>query len=106
MPEAPNLKKVRQEIDYCFTEFSKIIKNKNFKKEYGDLEQTSDIKLINLPRGYEKENPAVEYLKLKSLLALKPITDKELMEEDLAKKIIRSFKALMPLVKFINRSLE
>lgn len=106
MPEAPNLKKVRQEIDYCFTEFSKIIKNKDFKKEYGDLEQTSDIKLINLPRGYEKENPAVEYLKLKSLLALKPITDKELMEEDLAKKIIRSFKALMPLVKFINRSPE
>ncbi len=106
MPEAPNLKKVRQEIDYCFAEFAELIKNKNFKKEYGDLEMTGDVKLINLPRGYDKDNPAIEYLKLKSFLALKPISDKELMDKDLSEKILQSFKALTPLVKFINRSME
>ena len=106
MPETADLKKVRQEIDYCYKEFTAIVNNKNFKITFGNLEQSSNYKLVNLPRGYEKENPAVEYLKLKSFLALKPISDKELLEKDLAKKVIQSFKALMPLVKFINRSLE
>ena len=106
MPMAPDLKKVRQEIDYCLEEFTDIINHKNFIKHYGNLEATDDIKLSNLPRGYDKNNPAAEYLKLKSFLALKPLPDKELLDSSLEKNVTDSFKALMPLIKFINRALE
>ena len=106
MPMAPELKKIRQEIDYCFDEFKSIIDNKAFKSEYKELEQTPDIKLTNLPRGYDKENPAAEYLKLKSLIVSRPLSDEEVMSNRLAGKTIKGFKRIMPLVKFINKALE
>lgn len=106
MPMAPELKKIRQEIDYNLDEFKSIIANKSFIAEYKQLESSPDVKLNNLPRGYDKENPAGEYLKFKSLIATKPLTDEELTNNKLAEKIIKAFKALTPLIKFINKAIE
>jgi uncharacterized protein (TIGR02453 family) len=105
MPEAAALKKIRQEIDYNWDEFKSIIDEPNFRRTYGDLEQ-GEYKLSREPKGYEKDNPAIEYLKLKSLVATQRITDEELVSEGVQQKIINALTALMPLVKFINRSLE
>ncbi len=103
MPEAPVIKKIRQEIDYCYDEFSKIITKKSFTAQYGDL----DLKdtLSREPKGYEKDNPAIKYLKLKSFVALRPVTDEELMSKDLVKKITATFDALQPLIHFMNRAI-
>lgn len=105
MPEAAQLKKIRQEIDYSWDEFSGIINQKDFKKVYGDLEH-GEFKLSREPKGYEKDNPAIEYLKLKSLVAMQTLTDDDLVSKGLLQKIVSAFTALMPLIKFINRSLE
>jgi len=105
MPEAVTLKKIRQEIDYSWNEFHEIINNDDFRKIYGDLEG-GEFKLSREPKGYEKDNAAIEYLKLKSVVATHPLTDKDLLSKDLFQKIITAFTALMPLIKFINRSLE
>ncbi|HEV2832480.1 MAG TPA: DUF2461 domain-containing protein [Hanamia sp.] len=106
MPEAIELKKVRQEIDYCFPEFKKIVNAASFKKNYGELEKEKGQVLINIPKGYDKENPAGEFLKLKSFVATKYIPDKALHEPQLINEIAGYFKALTPLLKFINRSFE
>ena len=106
MPMAPELKKIRQEIDYCFDEFKNIVEAKFFVSEYKELENSSEMKLNNLPRGYDKENPAGEYLKFKSLVATKYIPDAELTSNKLQDTIIKAFKALTPLVKFINKAIE
>ncbi len=105
MPEASALKKVRQEIDYSHDEFLKIINDPAFKKIYGDLEK-GEYSLSREPKGYEKDNPAIEYLKLKSFVATHIVTDEEVVSEKYFKEIIDGFTALMPLIKFINRSLE
>lgn len=106
MPEPVNLKKVRQEIDYNWNEFQSILKEKPFKKIFGDLYKGGDISLSRMPKGYEEDNPAIEYLKLKSFIAETKITDEELTKSSLHKKTIAAFEALQPLFKFINRSLE
>ena len=106
MPMAPELKKIRQEIDYCFAEFKNIVEAKTFISQYKELEYTPDLKLNNLPRGYENENPAGEYLKFKSLVATKYIPDAELTSNNLQDITIKAFKALTPLVKFINKAIE
>jgi uncharacterized protein (TIGR02453 family) len=106
MPEATELKKVRQEIDYCFPEFKKIVNATAFKKNYGELEREKGQVLINIPKGYDKENPAGEFLKLKSFVASKYIPDKALHEPELINEVAEYFKALTPLLKFINRSFE
>lgn len=105
MPEAVSLKKIRQEIDYNWDEFSSIIQNKDFRRTFGDLE-TGEYKLSREPKGYTKENPAIEYLKLKSLVAMQPLTDDELTSKGIVEKVVKGYTALMPLVHFVNRSLE
>ena len=106
MPEAIGLKKLRQEIDYCFPEFKKIITSPSFKNQYQGLEMNEGQMLVNVPKGYDKENPAASFLKLKSFVATKNIRDTLLTKAGLAKETEQAFKALMPLVKFMNRSME
>ncbi|HSN07618.1 MAG TPA: DUF2461 domain-containing protein [Hanamia sp.] len=105
-PEATELKKIRQEIDYCFPEFKKLINAPSFKKNYGELQKDESQMLVNVPKGYEKGNPATDFLKMKSFVATKNIPDADLLSPKLGNEIIQSFKALLPLVKFINRSFE
>jgi len=106
MPAAPELKKLRQEIDYCFPEFNKIINSSAFKNQYPGLEMNEGEMLVNIPKGYDKENPAASFLKLKSFVATKGIPDTLLTSPALKNEVVLAFKALMPLVKFMNRSME
>jgi uncharacterized protein (TIGR02453 family) len=105
-PEPDSIKKVRQEIDYNFPEFQKIIKAPSFVKRFGELEREKGQVLINVPKGYEKDNPAGEYLKLKSWVASQNISDEILTQPALIKEVLQGFKALQPLLQFINRSFE
>ncbi len=106
MPQPDALKKVRQEIDYCIDEFKKIINTKKFKTIYDDLYTGEDIQLSKVPQGFEKDNPAAEYLKFKSWLVLTDLSDAALTSKDLLKKTVDSFSTLQPLVKFLNRPLD
>jgi uncharacterized protein (TIGR02453 family) len=107
MPAPPDLQKVRQEIDYCLPEFKKIIFAPSFKKQYPDgLETNPNQMLVNVPKGYDKENPAAAFLKLKNFVATRPIADKLLTTPALEKEIIQAFKGLLGLVRFINQPLE
>lgn len=106
MPEAPALKNMRQEIDYNWEEFQGILEEKSFKKIYGDLYKGGDVSLSTMPKGYEKDNPAAGYLRLKSFIAETRIEDEELTKGSLHKKTLAAFEALQPLLNFINRTLE
>ena len=106
MPATPELKKLRQEIDYCFPEFKKIINTSAFKTRYPGLEMNEGHMLVNVPKGYDKENPAASFLKLKSFVATKDIPDTLLTTPALINEVARAFKTLQPLVKFMNRSME
>ncbi|MBS1669426.1 MAG: DUF2461 domain-containing protein [Bacteroidetes bacterium] len=106
MPMPPELKKIRQEIDYNFNEFKKIIGSKKFKSVYGDLSRSAEYSLVNVPQGFEKDDPAAEYLKLKSFVGMKKIKEADLTSKELEKQVVEAFEALQPLVEFINRGLK
>jgi uncharacterized protein (TIGR02453 family) len=106
MPETENLKKLRQEIDYNWEDFRSVIGNRKFKKVYGDLYHGSDIKLSTVPKTYEKDNPAIEYLKLKCFIAEEKLDDEELLKSSLHKKTVEAYLTLQPLIEFINKALE
>ncbi len=105
MPMPEQLAMVRQEIDYNYDEFLSILKSPAFKKQYGELYKGDDVSLTRVPKGYEADNPAAEYLRLKSFIAMRPITDEEITSGDLEKICVNAFKALKPLVEFINRTI-
>jgi uncharacterized protein (TIGR02453 family) len=102
IPMPDELKKIRQEIDYNFAEFKKIIGSKKFKSVYVDLDKSAEFMLSRVPKGYEPGNPAAEYLRLKSYIAMVKINDADLGSKDLVKKVVSAFEALQPLILFIN----
>jgi uncharacterized protein (TIGR02453 family) len=106
MPEPASIKKVRQEIDYCFDEFKKIISSKKFRAVFSELFNGEGVQLSKVPQGFEKDNPAAEYLKFKSWLVLTDISDSDLTSKNLVSKTVDAFSTMQPLVKFLNRPLE
>lgn len=100
-PEGPVLKSIRQEIDYNFDEFGNIVNDKQFKKLF---KKVDGDKLIKVPQGYTEDNPAIEYLKLKSFTVAGNIPDEDLTKKTLAKKIAEIYKTMKPFVDFLNRA--
>lgn len=104
MPIPENLAKIRQEIDYNYKAFHKIVTAANFKKEFGGLSIIEVLKTT--PKGYLPDNPAIEYLKHKSFIVSRTFTDKEVLAPDFQKTLLKSFKISQPLVQFINNAIE
>lgn len=104
--EPDQIKKVRQEIDYNWKEFKNILENKAFKKTFGDLSREEGMSLVREPKGYDKDNPAIDYIKLKNFIVSVPVNDEELTDKKLIKKIITVFTTMQPLLQFLNRAME
>lgn len=104
MPEPAVLAGIRQEIDYSFTEWKKIIAGKAFTKIF-----TKGIKgdtLSRPPKGYDENNPAIEYLKMKSFTVTRQFTDAEVQSKNFAKDVAKTFQTMKPMIDFLNVALH
>lgn len=104
-PEAEDLKKMRKEIAYFHDDLEAILDEKHFKKEFNDFDRNEKNTLKNPPRGYEKEHPAIEFLKLKSFESSQRIDISEVTKKDFVATMSKKLMALKPLNDFINRAL-
>ncbi len=102
MPE--DLAKIRQEIDYNFSDFKKIISNKKFKDSFVNLSQENKLK--RPPKGYDENNEAIEYLKLKGFTVFKKITEEELTSKDFVKSITELSTTVKPFIDFLNNAID
>ncbi len=100
-PEPKKLATVRQEIDYNFAEWIKILSAKKFKQHFTEGLLKEDA-LQRPPKGYDIENPAIEYLKLKSFIVTTKITDAELLDKNFIKNIVSIFTSVKPMLDFLN----
>ena len=105
-PMPPELNKVRQEIDYCFDEFKKIINTKKFKAVYVGLDKSREFSLTRIPKGYEEDNPASDFLKLKSFIASAHIDDEIICSEQLLKVVTKSCQDLSPMMDYLCAALD
>ena len=104
-PEADDLKKMRKEIAYFHDDLEAILNDKNFKKEFNDFDRNEKNTLKNPPRGYEKEHPAIEFLKLKSFETSQKIDFSAVSKKDFVEIMSKKLIVLKPLNDFINRAL-
>ena len=104
MPQADKLAAIRQEIDYNYTDFKKLLSAKEFKKYYNGL--ANEEKLVNPPKGYNKENPAIEVLKNKHFAVMHKFDDKELLKPGFDKYAASAFKAMYPFTLFLREAVK
>jgi uncharacterized protein (TIGR02453 family) len=104
-PMPAELAKIRQEIDYNFDEWKKIIGNKTFKKYFPNGVDGIES-LQRPPKGYDETNPAIQYLKMKHFIVSKPFTDAELQSKTLVKDVAKVFETMKPMLDFLNLAVE
>ncbi len=98
-PDPDRLRGMRQEIDYNAKDFLKIINNKTFKSTFGEI--VGD-RLKTVPKGYDKENPMLEYLQMKEYLTMKSVDDDLMLADDFIKVAAKTFKVMHPFNEFLN----
>ena len=104
-PEAADLKKIRKEIAFFYEDLAKITTDKKFEGTFGDLDRDNSNSLKTAPKGFEKDHPAIEFLKLKCFTASEKIDDKLLTDAHFVKKMADKLILLKPLNEFLNRAL-
>lgn len=106
VPETPDLKKIRKEIAYFYEDLEEIFADKDFKKIYPDFDRNESNSLKTAPKDYEKDHPAIEFLKLKSFTVTQKLDDKSLLEKDFVKKTAKKLIVAKPLNDFLTRGLN
>lgn len=104
-PESEDLKKMRKEIAFFYEDLEAILAEKDFKSEFGNFDRNEKDTLKNPPRGYDKEHPAIELLKLKSFEASQKIDFSAASKKDFVAVMSQKLIALKPLNDYINRAL-
>lgn len=103
MPDAANLNKIRQEIDYNASKLEKIVNSKKFKSFYEGFDDFDKLKTA--PKGYPKDHPHIDWLKHKSYIVSRAFSDKEVVDKKFRKEINESFKTIKPLNDFLKEAL-
>jgi len=102
MPGSAELRAIRTHIAANWEEFRRIVEKRDFLKACGGLQGD---KLTRVPQGFPADHPGIEYLKFKQYIAW--LTEPAALAESprLVPRILTSFAALAPLVRFLNAPL-
>ena len=104
MPVPENLAKIRQEIDYNGDQLIKDCDEKKFKKNYAKF--WDEDKLKTAPKGFAKDHPHLEWLKLKSFIVTHEFKDAELMDKKFLKNLVETMRSAKPLNDFLQEAIS
>ncbi len=103
MPNPLALNNIRQEIDYNNKFFIKTLSSPTFTTYFKGL-NTID-KLKTTPKGYDANNPMIEYLKHKHFIASHALSNNVIKSEQFVTTVNDAFKAIKPLILFLNNAI-
>jgi uncharacterized protein (TIGR02453 family) len=103
MPGAGTLARIRAALAEDPQGFARIVRAPAFRRRYGRLSE--DAMLTRLPRGYAPGHPAEEWLRYKSFTVSREIPAHTVMGPRLPSILARDFRALRPLVRWLNGAL-
>ncbi len=103
MPPAPVLKRVRAALDVGHEEFESIVNAKAFRKSFGTMETEAMLK--RLPRGFDPEHPAGDWLRHQSFTAGCALTQADVTGPALADRLEEVYRTIAPLVRWLNTAM-
>ena len=98
-PNAENLSKIRQEIDYNAAELKQIVDRKEFNNLFGTIQGDS---LKRAPKGYTEDHPNIDLLKLKSFIVMYKVSDAQILQWSSAEECVNVLKEIKPLNNYFN----
>jgi uncharacterized protein (TIGR02453 family) len=101
-PEPKNLLKVRQHISSHLKQLRAIVESPRFRKQFGGLQGEQ---LQRVPRGFDKTDPAADYLRHRHFIAGASLPAALATEPAFYKTLLQHFREVVPLVGFLNAAL-
>lgn len=102
-PGSGELRSIRRQIAEDPAELREILGAAAFRKAFGDLEGQQ---LKRVPQGFPKDHPAADLLVFKQFLAGTELPAAEIEKRTAAALIDRHFRAISPLLAYLNRPLR
>jgi uncharacterized protein (TIGR02453 family) len=103
MPSTSDLQAIREHIAVNHRQLRRTLAAVPFRTAVGEL---SGEQLTRVPRGYPKDHPAAEYLRFKQFLAGCEFEADFAANTRFYPELLRIFKAVTPLVRFLNDPLQ
>src|SRR3990170_3121233 len=98
-PDPKRLAKFRQAIERDPRPFKKIVGAKAFREYFGEVEGE---KLATAPRGYSRDHPEIELLRMKQITVYHRIPDRQLLAPGLVKETVKGFKLMKPFLVYLD----
>ena len=98
-PSPEWLKQIRQRISHNGSELQAILKDKNFKKYFGEVQGTQ---LVRPPQGFSKDDAHIELIKYITLWVKSDVSDDIIVGKKLHAHIDKVFSAYQPFQQFLN----
>jgi uncharacterized protein (DUF2461 family) len=80
-------------------EIRKVIDEPNFKKYFENLKGDA---LKTAPRGFDKEHPDIDLIRMKQFIAVRNFSDAEVLSLNFLNEVDNSFKALRPFLDYMS----
>jgi len=101
MPPRPSLNKLRDAIAEEPRGFDRMVKS--LPKRFGGLSDEEVLK--RMPRGFAEDHPAGKWLRYQSFTTGRGLTDAQVTSARLNALVAKEFEAMLPLVRWLNKSL-
>jgi uncharacterized protein (TIGR02453 family) len=101
-PEPPELVRLREHISETWPEIRDITGAASFRKRFDEL---SGDTMTRVPRGYAADHPAAAFLKHRQFYGGAEFPASLAHSREFYPTLLATFKALMPLVRFLNEPL-
>lgn len=101
-PVSKDILRIRRELAVNDQEFRNIFEDKKIKKYFGEL-QGEEVKTV--PKGFDKDNPAIDLIKKKQFILRRSFTDMEVLQAGFLKEVVDSFRALRPFFDYMSEVL-
>ncbi len=98
-PSPDQLARFRQAVARDASGLKKIVKSRGFVRNFGAIQGE---RLSRAPQGYSPDHPEIELLRLKQVLVMHPLTDREVVSPDMLKKTLAVCRAMRPFIDYMN----
>jgi uncharacterized protein (TIGR02453 family) len=98
-PEPAQLASFRGAIDRDVRPWKRIVNNKTFRKY---LREVEGERLATAPKGYPRDHPQIDLLKLKQVMAIRRLTDTQVRASGIVRETVATFKAMKPFLAFLE----
>jgi uncharacterized protein (TIGR02453 family) len=98
-PSPEDTLRIRKDMDINFPDWEKMLEEETFKATFGTMKGAT---VATVPKGFNKDNPAIQLLRHKQFYFERRFTDKEVLSSDFSDILNATFKNIRPYFDYMS----